>query len=54
MYGNFLDVLKLIWNCRPFYQQMDVSTSNQVLKKECTWEKYGWWSKSNDNEVLED
>jgi hypothetical protein len=28
---------------------MDASTSNWVLKKDSTWEKHGWWLKSNDN-----
>jgi hypothetical protein len=32
---------------------MDASTSNRVLKKDSTWEKHGWWLKSNDNGVPE-
>jgi hypothetical protein len=32
---------------------MDASTSNRVLKKDSTWEKHGWWLKSNDNRIPE-
>jgi hypothetical protein len=32
---------------------MDASTSTRVLKKDSTWEKHGWWLKSNASGIPE-